>query len=85
MHHKIGSYERLLLSAVFLAIASFFTGCGENCQQSIREGDFEFSQGNYPRALAHYKKAETLQNGACKEFATAKIKLVEEISGAPTE
>lgn len=68
---------KLSVSALGLALLA---GCGEDCRKGLRDGDFEFSQGNYPRALAHYRKAESAEGGACRDAAGAKIKMTEEIS-----
>lgn len=32
-------------------------GCGEDCRDLARRGDFELSQGNIPNALALYERA----------------------------
>ncbi len=34
-----------------------FAGCGQDCFEAKRLGDFEFSQGNYPNAIRHYERA----------------------------
>jgi len=46
--------------AAFLAcagLALFVIGCGENCADAARMGDFEFSQGNYENAIRQYQRA----------------------------
>ncbi len=66
--------------STFMLGAALLAGCGEDCRKALRDGDFEFSQANYPRALTHYRKALTAEEGACREAAEAKIKLTEELS-----
>ncbi len=39
------------------AILAVFAGCGGNCAESVRLGDFERSQGNLEKALRHYERA----------------------------
>lgn len=38
--------------------AALLTGCGQDCFESKRMGDFEYSQGNYANAIKHYLKAQ---------------------------
>ena len=39
------------------ALAAGAAGCGQDCREPARMGDFEFSQGNYPNAVKLYEKA----------------------------
>ena len=44
-------------AAVAAALAAGAAGCGQDCREAARMGDFEFSQGNYPNAIKLYEKA----------------------------
>jgi hypothetical protein len=44
-------------SGTVAACAFLLAGCGKNCGDEARLGDFEYSQNNYPNALRHYEKA----------------------------
>jgi hypothetical protein len=39
------------------ALGMFAAGCGQDCFEHKRLGDFEFSQGNYANAIRHYERA----------------------------
>jgi hypothetical protein len=52
MTRKQGKRGTLLIIA-----AGSLWGCGQDCLESRRMGDFEFSQGNYANAVKHYKRA----------------------------
>ncbi|HLP40419.1 MAG TPA: hypothetical protein VK465_02830 [Fibrobacteria bacterium] len=43
-------------TALGLAIAALM-GCGQDCLELKRMGDFEYSQGNYANAIRHYERA----------------------------
>jgi tetratricopeptide (TPR) repeat protein len=32
-------------------------GCGQDCREPVRLGDFEYSQGNYANAVKRYEQA----------------------------
>ncbi len=40
-----------------ILVSLLLGGCGDDCQESMRLGEFELSQNNYERALAHFKRA----------------------------
>jgi hypothetical protein len=42
---------------VLPALAMVAAGCGQDCFEHKRMGDFEFSQGNYANAIRHYERA----------------------------
>lgn len=46
-----------MAAAAALAVLALGTGCGEDCLELKRLGDFEYSQGNYPNAIRHYERA----------------------------
>lgn len=50
---KTGTGILILLAAGGLLAA----GCGQDCFEHKRLGDFEFSQGNYANAIRHYERA----------------------------
>jgi hypothetical protein len=58
-----GAFRETALAAAvrLLAVSALagwmILGCGEDCSQAARLGDFEFSQGNYPNAVRQYEKA----------------------------
>jgi tetratricopeptide (TPR) repeat protein len=41
--------------------------CGSNCRESVRMGEFEFSQGNYARAEKLYEEALKADPAACAD------------------
>jgi hypothetical protein len=43
--------------AVLSLAAALSAGCGQDCFESKRMGDFEYGQGNYRNAIRHYLKA----------------------------
>jgi hypothetical protein len=51
------------------------SACGDDCRKKIQQGDFEFSQGNYSRAMTLYGQAEA--SGACSDAAGKKQKAME--------
>ena len=48
---------RILLFTSAAVSGLAFTGCGKDCRESVRLGDFEFSQGNYANAAKRYEQA----------------------------
>lgn len=50
---KTGSGIFLLLPVLAVLAA----GCGQDCFEHKRMGDFEFTQGNYTNAIRHYERA----------------------------
>lgn len=60
-----------------LFAAGVLIGCGQDCFESKRMGDFEFSQGNYVNAVKHYKKAlaaDTACAGVKEKLADAEAR-----------
>jgi hypothetical protein len=55
---------RLLIVVFFPAL---LFACGSNCRETVRMGDFEFSQGNYPRAEKLYAEAWAADSLACPD------------------
>lgn len=53
----MGRLGKIAMGLVGMAAAAWIAGCGQDCFESKRLGDFEFSQGNYPNAIRHYEKA----------------------------
>jgi tetratricopeptide (TPR) repeat protein len=51
--HRLGVFLLALGAASGMAI----TGCGKDCRESVRLGDFEYSQGNYANAAKRYEQA----------------------------
>lgn len=45
-----------LIAGLGLA-AALLGGCGQDCFESKRMGDFEYGQGNYRNAIRHYLKS----------------------------
>jgi tetratricopeptide (TPR) repeat protein len=43
--------------AVGLSLAAFPAACKRDCGETVRLGDFEFSQGNYANAIKRYEQA----------------------------
>lgn len=64
---------RLGLGIGFAGLALLAIGCGQDCLELKRMGDFEFSQGNYPNAIRKYEQA-LAADSAC---AGVSAKLVE--------
>ncbi len=62
------------LIAFFAVLA--LCACGDDCRKKIQQGDFEFSQGNYSRAMALYGQAEAM--GSCSD-ATGKKQRAQEM------
>jgi hypothetical protein len=54
-----------------LFIAVFFPAllfaCGSNCRETVRMGDFEFSQGNYVRAEKLFAEAWAADSLKCPD------------------
>jgi hypothetical protein len=46
-----------LLGAWAAAWGLASAGCGKDCREAVRLGDFEFSQGNYANAAKRYEQA----------------------------
>jgi hypothetical protein len=44
-------------AAMALAWGLAMAGCGKDCREAVRLGDFEFSQGNYVNAAKRYEQA----------------------------
>ena len=57
---------RPMLFAV-AASAGLLAGCGADCRETVRLGDFEFSQGNYPRADKLYAEAWAADSLKCAD------------------
>ena len=38
-------------------MAALLAGCGQDCFEAKRMGDFEYSPGNYANAIKHYLKS----------------------------
>ena len=56
---------KTLLIAVFSLL---LVGCGKkDCRESVRLGDFEYSQNNYVRAEKLYKEAWATDSLACAD------------------
>lgn len=58
---KPGGSERpvkgLSLGALAAACGLALAGCGKDCREAVRLGDFELSQGNYANAVKRYEQA----------------------------
>jgi hypothetical protein len=52
------------------ASALFLTACGgKDCRESVRLGDFEYSQKNYARAEKLFQEAWAIDSTACADVA----------------
>lgn len=58
-----------ILAMAAVACAGLLTACGQNCRETVRMGDFEFSQGNYPRAEKLFAEAWAADSAACPDAA----------------
>lgn len=59
------------------AAALLLAGCGQDCLELKRMGDFEYSQGNYPNAIRKYEqalKADPACAGVTDKLAEAKAR-----------
>jgi hypothetical protein len=59
---KVGNSRRpglkILLGALGAAWGlAALAGCGKDCREAVRLGDFEYSQGNYANAAKRYEQA----------------------------
>jgi predicted TPR repeat methyltransferase len=61
------------MTAALLAGALALAGCGQNCADAARMGDFEASQNNFANAAKNYEKALKI-NPSCGE-GSVKTKL----------
>jgi hypothetical protein len=53
---------------ILAGMAPFFVACGgKDCRESVRLGDFEYSQNNYARAEKLYKQAWATDSVACAD------------------
>jgi hypothetical protein len=58
------------LSLVCSLAATFIASCGgKDCRESVRLGDFEYSQNNYERAEKLYREAWAADSVACADVA----------------
>ena len=58
---------KMLLIAGF---ALLFLGCGKkDCRESVRLGDFEYSQNNYKRAEKLYREAWAVDSVGCADVS----------------
>jgi hypothetical protein len=53
----MGSGIRRVLGTLGAAWGIAMAGCGQDCRETVRLGDFEFSQGNYANAAKRYEQA----------------------------
>jgi hypothetical protein len=68
-----------VLGWVCLGLSFVVSACREDCAESARMGDFEFSQGNYVNAIRHYEHAISVEAncGVVKDkLAEAKRKAI---------
>lgn len=57
--------------------AAFLLGCGQDCLELKRMGDFEYSQGNYANAIRKYEqalKADPACAGVTEKLGEAKAR-----------
>jgi hypothetical protein len=54
---------RILPAAI--AGAAGLLGCGGDCREAARLGEFELSQGNYERAILQFEKAWDWDSAGC--------------------
>lgn len=52
---------------ILILPAALLIGCGTNCRETVRMGDFEFSQGNYARAEKLFAEAWAADSAACPD------------------
>ena len=53
---------------ILVGMGLLLAGCGKkDCRESVRLGDFEYSQNNYKRAEKLYKEALALDPVACAD------------------
>ena len=48
-----------------LAAPAALLGCGVDCREAARLGEFELSQGNYERAVMQFEKAWSADSAGC--------------------
>jgi hypothetical protein len=60
-------FARIALPAFAAALALGVSACGTNCRETVRMGDFEFSQGNYARAEQLFARALAEDSAACPD------------------
>ena len=48
---------RAITGGAALLAGLLLWGCREDCSEAARQGDFEYSQRNYPNAIKHYEQA----------------------------
>lgn len=58
-----------------LAVPFFLWGCGTDCRETVRLGDFEFSQGNYARADKLYAEAWAADSLKCPDVREKRERL----------
>jgi hypothetical protein len=59
--------KTMLSTLTFLTLSLILVGCGTNCRETVRMGDFEFSQGNYARAEKLFAEAWAADSAACPD------------------
>ena len=52
-----GSGIRIFPGLLAVAGGVVVAGCGKDCREAVRLGDFEYSQGNYANAAERYVQA----------------------------
>ncbi len=75
-----GTPVRIAVRFAFLVSISALAGCKKDCRETVRLGDFEYSQGNYANAAKRYAQA-LREDPACYNVE-AKLKDARERSGA---
>jgi hypothetical protein len=59
--------EKQMKTFLSILISLILLGCGTNCRETVRLGDFEFSQGNYARAEKLFAEAWAADSAACPD------------------
>jgi hypothetical protein len=59
----------LMIGSTVFVSALFLTGCKKDCRESVRLGDFEYSQKNYARAEKLFLEAWAIDSTACADVA----------------
>ncbi len=68
-----------LTLAIIISLFSLgLNGCGKDCSEEAKMGDFEFSQGNFKNAVKHYERALKIASPCGKvleKMESAKLKV----------
>lgn len=58
-------------------------GCGRNCADAAKLGDFEYSQNNHENASRHYRRALEIDPGCGGGSVAERLKEIEAASAKP--